>query len=380
MKIKFWILMSTIFAFLLIAFFQCRKPDSSVKPFGQVNGQEVYLYTLENENGVRLEITNYGGTIVRWLVPDREGNLGDITLGFNTIEDYVDKSPYFGCLIGRYGNRIAHGKFVLNEKTYTLAANNEPGGIPCHLHGGIKGFDKRIWDAKFIDGEAGKGLKLHYVSKDGEEGYPGNLDVTVTYQLTNENKLIIDYNATTDQPTPVNLTNHAYFNLKGEGNGNILDHELTIFADYMTPVDEGLIPTGEILPVAGTPLDFTEPHEIGERINMDHEQLKFGLGYDHNWVLNNQAGELIMAATVIDSTTGRFMEVFTTEPGIQFYSGNFLDGNLIGKSGKSYPIRSGFCLETQHYPDSPNHPHFPSTILNPGEVYQTRTVYQFSVK
>jgi len=380
MKIKYWTLLLTGIVFSVLLLSQCQNQKTSVQSFGQVNGQEVFLYTLENKNGIKLEIMNYGGTIVRWLAPDRDGNLEDITLGFNTIEDYLKKSPYFGCLIGRYGNRIAHGKFELNGKIFTLVTNNDPGGIPCHLHGGIKGFDKRIWDAKLVKGITGNRLKLHYLSENGEEGYPGNLDITVTYQLTNENKLIIDYEASTDQPTPVNLTNHTYFNLKGEGNGDILDHELEIFADYITPVNPGLIPTGEILPVAGTPFDFTKPHKIGERINENHEQLKFGLGYDHNWVLNNQTGELSPAATAYDSSSGRLLEVFTTEPGIQFYSGNFLDGTLIGKRGKSYPRRSGFCLETQHYPDSPNQSHFPSTILNPGEMYQSRTVYRITVR
>lgn len=365
---------------IILLSIQCQVSTVPVKPFGQVDSVDVFLYTLENKNGVRIDITNYGGTIVRWLVPDRNGKLEDITLGFNTIGEYVEKSPYFGCIVGRYANRIANGQFVLDGVTYKLPINNDPGGMPCSLHGGIKGFDKRVWDAKIIKDETGKGLKLHYLSKDGEEGYPGNLDVTVTYHLTQDNKLVIDYRATTDKATPVNLTNHAYFNLKGEGNGNILDHVLMIKASSMTPVNAGLIPTGEITPVAGTPFDFTEQYPIGERINEDDQQLKFGLGYDHNWVLDNQSGDMALAATLYEPESGRLMKVFTSQPGLQFYSGNFLDGTLIGKSGKNYVFRGGLCLETQHYPDSPNQPQFPSTILRPGEVYQTRTAYQFTVK
>ena len=365
---------------IILLSIQCQVSTVPVKPFGQVDSVDVFLYTLENKNGVRIDIANYGGTIVRWLVPDRNGKLEDITLGFNTIGEYVEKSPYFGCIVGRYANRIANGQFVLDGVTYKLPINNDPGGMPCSLHGGIKGFDKRVWDAKIIKDETGKGLKLHYLSKDGEEGYPGNLDVTVTYHLTQDNKLVIDYRATTDKATPVNLTNHAYFNLKGEGNGNILDHVLMIKASSMTPVNAGLIPTGEITPVAGTPFDFTEQYPIGERINEDDQQLKFGLGYDHNWVLDNQSGDMALAATLYEPESGRLMKVFTSQPGLQFYSGNFLDGTLIGKSGKNYVFRGGLCLETQHYPDSPNQPQFPSTILRPGEVYQTRTAYQFTVK
>lgn len=351
-----------------------------IQPFGQVDGKEVFLYTLKNQNGVQVDIANYGGIIVRWLVPDRNGNMADITLGFNTIQEYVEKSPYFGCIVGRYGNRIAFGKFTLNDKEYVLATNNEPGGIPCHLHGGIKGFDKQIWDAKFIPGQEGKMLELHYISEDGEEGYPGTLDVRVTYRLTDDNALEIEYKAVTDKPTPVNLTHHAYFNLKGEGVGDVLDHVVTINADKTTRSNVGLIPTGETISVAGTPLDFISPHAVGERIDLENEQLQFGAGYDQNWVLNPLSDISTPAVTVYEPKSGRFMEVFTTEPGVQFYSGNFLEESLIGKSGKPYPRRSGLCLETQHYPDSPNHAEFPSTILNPGETYQSKTVYRFSCK
>lgn len=352
----------------------------TMKHFGETeDGKTVYLYSLQNSNGMKADIINYGGTIVRLFVPDRLGEMADVVLGFNTLEEYVEKSPYFGCIIGRYGNRIANGKFVLNGKTYTLATNNDPGGIPCALHGGIKGFDKRVWDARpGFKGENPQ-LELQYTSKDGEEGYPGTLYVTVCYRLTDSNELVIEYSATTDKPTPVNLTQHSYFNLHGEGNGHIMDHILSIKAKEFTPVNKGLIPTGEIRPVKNTPFDFTKPNTIGKRINADNQQIKFGGGYDHNWVLVKEKG-LRLAATVYETYSGRYMEVWTTEPGLQFYSGNFLDGTLIGKSGRPYPHRSGLCLETQHYPDSPNQPSFPSTILNPGEVYKTTTVYRFSVK
>jgi aldose 1-epimerase len=378
MRLKMGISSLCLLVFFILT--QCRQSGPEITAFGTVDGKQVYLYTLKNDNGMRLEVMNYGGTIVRWLAPDRDGHPEDITLGFNSLEEYVEKSPYFGCLIGRFGNRIAYGKFNLNGKEYKLPTNNFPVGIPCHLHGGPEGFNTRVWDAEYIQNEPGRGLKLHYLSADGEAGYPGALDVTLTYRLTHENALIIDYKATADQPTPVNLTQHAYFNLKGEGKGDILDHVLMLHAGQFTPVNEGLIPTGAYRPVKNTPFDFTVPCLIGSRILEINEQLEFGGGYDHNWVLENQSGELALAATVYEPASGRFMEVLTTEPGLQFYSGNFLDGTLTGKSGKSYSHRGGFCLETQHYPDSPNHPHFPNTILNPGEVYQTRTIYQFSIK
>lgn len=365
------------FLFILM---QCSKSDQAVRPFGRVNGQDVSLYTLENDKGMRLEVMNYGGTIVRWIVPDRDGNPADITLGFNTLEDYVEKSPYFGCLIGRFGNRIAHGRFSVDGKEYQLPLNDFPADIPCHLHGGPNGFHTQVWDAEYLPNETGRALKLRYISADGEAGYPGTLDVTVIYRLTNENKLIIDYEAATDHPTPVNLTQHAYFNLKGEGEGDILDHVLMIDAEQFTPVNPGLIPTGEYRSVENTPFDFSEPRAIGSRIQKENRQLAFGGGYDHNWVLRNRSGELQRAATLYEPASGRLMEVLTTEPGLQFYSGNFLDGTLIGKRGEPYVYRSGLCLETQHFPDSPNQPHFPDTILRPGEVYQTRTVYQFSIR
>ncbi len=345
--------------------------------FGQTeDGTPVDLYTLTNNNGMRVQITNYGGIVTSLWVPDKNGNLGDVVLGYDHLDGYLKASPYFGCIVGRYGNRIAKGKFTLNDKTYLLATNNGPN----HLHGGVKGFDKVVWQARPIKSSDAVGLELSYLSPDGEEGYPGNLSAKVTYTLTNDNALHIDYEATTDQPTICNLTHHSYFNLKDAGASPILDHELMLDADYFTPVDETLIPTGELRPVEGTPFDFRHPTAIGARINADDQQLKFGLGYDHNFVLNGTMGELRMVGKLSEATTGRVMEIWTTEPGIQFYSGNFLDGSIIGKNGTVYYHRHGLCLETQHYPDSPNHLNFPSTVLNPGEKYQTTTVYRFSIE
>jgi aldose 1-epimerase len=356
-------------------------PTVTVAPFGKMpDGQPVSLYTLVNARGMKADITNYGGIIVRLYAPDRRGVLDDVVLGYDSLQAYLKATPYFGALIGRVGNRIAHGRFTLEGKTYDLATNNSPGGMRCHLHGGNVGFDKVLWEAEpFISHDAA-GLRLTYRSADGEEGYPGNLLVTVTYSLDNENALKVKYAATTDKPTPVNLTQHSYFNLKGEGMGDILGHVLTIKASRMTPVNAGLIPTGAITPVADTPFDFTSPHAIGERVNASDQQIEFGGGYDHNWVLDRTSGELELAATVFEPVSGRTMEVWTKEPGIQFYCGNFLDGSAIGKRGHAYPFRGGFCLETQHYPDSPNQPGFPSIILQPGQTYATETVYRFGAK
>lgn len=344
------------------------------------DGREAGLYTLVNANGMRAEITNYGAIVVRLTAPDRAGKFEDVVLGYAKLEDYLAASPYFGAIVGRYGNRIAHGKFTVDGQTHTLATNNSPGDIPCHLHGGKVGFDKVLWKATPQMRENVPGLRLRYLSKDGEEGYPGNLDVTVDYWLGNDNSLRIGYAATTDKATPVNITQHSYFNLKGDGRGDILGHQLMIAAKHTTPVNAGLIPTGKIAPVAGTPFDFTTPHAIGERVNAADEQIKFGGGYDHNWVLDNQSGKMALAATVYEPTTGRFMEVFTEEPGLQFYCGNFLDGSNIGKTGKPYQFRNGFCLETQHYPDSPNQPNFPNTVLRPGQKLRTSTIYKFSAR
>lgn len=352
-----------------------------ISSFGPLpDGRQTQLFTLENAHGIRADITNLGGIIVRLFTPDRHGNAADINLGFNDAASYFERSPYFGAIIGRYGNRIAAGKFTLDGKTYTLATNSGAPGRRCHLHGGRVGFDKVVWQAEAATIDRRPALRLHHLSKDGEEGYPGNLDVEVIYTITDANELRIDYRATTDQPTPINLTNHAYFNLHGEGNGTILDHVLQLDAAHFTPVDEGLIPTGEFSPVAGTPLDFIRPHAIGNRIDAQHEQLRFGGGYDHNFVLDSAGGTFARAATVYEPKSGRRMEVLTTEPGVQFYSGNFLDGTLLGKSGRPYPQRSGFCLETQHFPDSPNQPEFPSTILRPGETYRSTTAYRFTVE
>lgn len=354
-------------------------PTITMRYFGETpSGQSVMIYSLVNQNGAKVEITNYGGIVTRLSVPNSDGKLEDVVLGFNTLEEYLKDSPYFGCIVGRFGNRIANGEFKIGQQKYSLAKNNDPGGIPCHLHGGNVGFDKVVWQATPEIEKNMAGLKLTYMSRDGEEGYPGNLDVEVQYWWTNDDELKIEYRATTDKPTPVNLTHHSYFNLKSEGSGDILGHVLTINAEKYTPVNKGLIPTGELAQVKGTPFDYSTPMAIGKRIDADHQQLKYGGGYDHNWVLKRQTEALQLAATVYEPTSGRVMEVWTTEPGLQFYSGNFLDGTLSGKSGKSYQFRHGFCLETQHFPDSPNQPDFPNTILKPGEQYQSTTIYKFS--
>ena len=366
-----------VFVFTTGSATQKGNPLMKKEPFGITNdGVSVYIYTLTNSKGMEARITNYGGILVSLVVPDKSGKLDDIVLGYDSLSGYIKNSPYFGALIGRYGNRIAKGKFTLEGKEYSLAVNNGANT----LHGGLKGFDKVVWDAKERKGKSGLSLVLTYLSKDGEEGYPGNLRVKVVYTLTDNNELKIDYTATTDKATVVNLTHHSYFNLAGAGMGDILSHELTINASKFTPIDEGLIPTGELKDVAGTPFDFTKPAQIGSRINADDQQLKFGKGYDHNFVLERKGKGMTLAARAEEKTTGRVMEVFTTEPGVQFYSGNFLDGTNIGKKGAAYKFRYGFCLETQHFPDSPNEPKFPSTVLKPGKKYSTSTVYKFSVK
>ena len=344
------------------------------------DGRNVHLYTLKNANGMTMRVSDYGCIIVSLTAPDRNGNFADIVLGYDHLRNYQDKTPYFGCIIGRYGNRIANGQFALDGKIYNLAKNNDPGGIPCHLHGGKTGFDKVLWNAEAIIDVNRVGMCFRYTSTDGEEGYPGNLSITAHYWLTNDNAVYFEYEATTDKATPVNLTQHSYFNLAAHDSGTILDHELMMAADHITPVNKGLIPTGELMPVNGTPFDFTKPIAIGKRVNDDHLQLKYGLGYDHNFVLSRWDGKLRLAATVYEPDSGRLMEVLTTEPAVQFYCGNFLDGTNIGKGGHAYQHRTGFCLETQHYPDSPNQPQFPSTILRPGEVYRHTAVYKFSTK
>jgi len=339
-------------------------------------GTPIELFTLTNTKGVEAKITNYGGIVVSLKVPDLNGGMGDVVLGYDTLAEYINNNPYFGCLVGRYGNRIAKGKFTLGGKEFTLLTNNGPN----HLHGGAKGFDKIVWQARPFQSEAGPALELRYVSKDGEEGYPGNLSVKATYTLTEANELRLDYEATTDKDTIANLTHHSYFNLANAGKSDILNHEVMIAADKFTPVDSTLIPSGELRPVKGTPFDFTTAMKIGARINNDDEQLKFGNGYDHNWVINKPMGELGLMARVGEPTTGRVMEVLSTEPGLQFYSGNFLDGSNVGKGGVAYQFRHGFCMEPQHYPDSPNKPDFPSVVVKPGQVYKNTIIYRFSVK
>jgi aldose 1-epimerase len=338
--------------------------------FGKTKeGTEVSLYTLANQNGMTVKITNYGGIVTSIVTPDQDGNPGDVVLGFDSLGGYLGEHPYFGALIGRYGNRIAKGKFTLDGQTYTLATNNGPN----HLHGGIQGFDKVVWTAEELPGR--NALRLTYTSQDGEEGYPGTLRTVVLYTLTDDNELKIDYQASTDKATPVNLTNHTYFNLAPNKAEDALGHLITINADRYTVVDNTLIPTGELRAVQGTPMDFTAAHAIGERIGQVEG------GYDHNYVLNKPAaGEMTLAATAYEPTSGRYMEVHTTQPGVQFYSGNFLDASLTGKGDVVYKKHYGFCLETQHFPDSPNQPSFPNTILRPGERYQHSTVYKFSTR
>ena len=380
MKTRAWFILGAAAIILL----GCAKKGTETKPeeqramtinvesFGKTpDGQEVDLYTLANINGIRARITNYGAILVSLEVPDKNGKLADITLGFDTLDGYIPRHPYFGATVGRYANRIGGAKFKLNDIEYTLAANNGPN----HLHGGIKGFDKVMWKLEDIKAESDKALlKLSYLSKDGEEGYPGNLSCTVTYTLTKDGELKISYEAETDKATVLNLTNHSYWNLAGQGNGDVLGHELMLNADKYTPVDEGLIPTGEIRSVKDSPMDFTKPMTIGSRIGQVEG------GYDHNYVLNSSTGTLALCARVYEPTSGRTMEIHTAEPGVQFYTGNFLDGSITGKSGKVYKKHYGFCLETQHFPDSPNKPDFPSVVLKPGDKYTTTTVHKFYTK
>jgi aldose 1-epimerase len=355
-----------------------REREANIKraPFGRLpDGTAVELFTLTNAHGVEIRANTYGGIIVSLRVPDRNGRLDDVVLGYDSLEGYLRSSPYFGAIVGRYGNRIAGARFVLDGTTYRLAANDGPN----HLHGGIRGFDKVVWQAAPFQSDSGVGVTLSYTSPDGEEGYPGRLKASVRYLLTDRDELIVDYDATSDKATPVNLTQHSYFNLVGGGRRDILDHQLWINADGFTPVDSTLIPTGAIDSVAGTPFDFRTPTAIGARIGQDQPQLRFGSGYDHNFVLRREGSGLAHAARLVEPTSGRTLDIYTTEPGLQFYSGNFLDGTITGKGGQVYGHRYGLCLETQHYPDSPNHPQFPSTILRPGDEYQSRTVFAFGV-
>lgn len=349
------------------------KPDTKKESFGVTSDNvPVELYTLKNSHEMEARIMTYGGTVVSLKVPDRQGKLGDVVLGYDSLDGYLKNSPYFGAIVGRYGNRIGNGQFSLDGKQYALPKNDGANT----LHGGTQGFDKVVWTTKEVKGKEGSSLALTYLSKDGEQGFPGNLSVTIVYTITEKNEFKIDYSATTDKTTVINLTHHSYFNLAGQG--TILKHELMINAGKFTPVDAGLIPTGELKVVTGTPMDFTRSTAIGARIDQTYDQLSLGKGYDHNWVLDSRGGKPALAARVYEPSTGRIMEVYTTEPGLQFYSGNFLDGSITGKAGQVYQRRSGFCLETQHFPDSPNKPAFPSTVLKPGQQYKTTTIYRFS--
>ena len=371
-----------IVIFLVIISNSCTKISKKMQvlkidkiQFGEtMDGTGVDQFILSNNNGMEVRIITYGGIITSWTAPDKNGNYKDIVLGYNTLAEYVAETPYFGALIGRYGNRIAKGKFSLDNQEYTLAVNN---GVN-HLHGGLKGFDKVVWDAKTIVSDSTVSLELSYLSKDMEEGYPGNLETKVTYTLNNKDELSVNYEATTDKPTIVNLTQHSYFNLTADFNQDILGHELVINADSFLPVDNTLIPTGEFRDVTGTPFDFKTSKAIGTHIDNENIQLNNGLGYDHCWVLNDQNTGVRFVASAYEPVSGRLLEVFSDEPGIQFYSGNFLDGTLPSKNNGVYQHRTGFCLETQHYPDSPNQKNFPSVRLNPGEKYNSKTVFRLS--
>ncbi len=341
------------------------------------DGTTVDVYTLRNANGMEMKAITYGGIITELTAPDRNGHFADIVLGCDKLDDYLAGTPYFGAIIGRYGNRIAGGRFSLDGREYKLVTNNNTN----HIHGGDFGFDKVVWKATPFETKNGVGLVLTYLSEHGEEGYPGNLDCKVTYFLGDDNSLRIDYEATTDKKTICNLTQHSYFNLAGHAAGTVIDHELMLNADYYTPVNDSLIPTAELENVAGTPFDFLTPTKISDRIDVEHPQLKYGHGYDHNWVIRHEADEeLALAATLYEAGSGRLMEVWTKEPGVQFYCGNSLNGSVIGKGGAKYQRRGALCLETQHYPDSPNQRNFPSTTLRPGEVYKTSTIYKFKTK
>jgi len=373
-----YIIVLAVFAgTMLLAQKKSAKHDAAVqqKEFGTREGRPVNLYTLKNAHGIEIQAMNYGGIIVSIRVPDRKGEFADVVLGHDKLEGYIPNLPYLGAIVGRYANRIANGTFTLDGKTYTLPKNDGPNT----LHGGTtRTFDKVVWEAEPLKGK--NGVAFSYLSKDGEEGFPGNLKVKVTYTLTDSNELVIDYEATTDKATPINVSQHSYFNLAGQGTGDILDHEVMINADRFTPVDKNLIPTGELRPVKGTPMDFTTATKIGARIDDNYEQLQLGHGYDHNYVLNRKGAGMQLAARVYEPTSGRVLEVSTTQPAVQFYSGNFLDGTVTGKEDRVYKRRYGFCLETQHFPDSPNHPNFPSTILKPGETFHQKTAFKFSAK
>jgi aldose 1-epimerase len=353
------------------------KPGVQQQPFGTHDGRPITLYTLTNSHGMEVRAMNYGGIITSIRVPDRKGEFADVILGHENLEGYTPNPPYFGAIVGRYANRIANGTFTLEGKTYTLPKNDGPNT----LHGGVnRTFDRVVWDGEALKDKTA--VAFSFVSKDGDDGFPGNVKVKVTYTLTDANVLLIDYEATSDKATPINVSQHSYFNLAGEGNGDILNHEITINADHFTPVDKSLIPTGELRPVKGTPFDFMKSTRIGAHIDDDYDQLQLGHGYDHNFVINSKPNQngMVLAAHVEEPTSGRTLEVWTTQPGVQFYTGNFLDGTITGKQGHVYKRRYGFCLETQHFPDSPNHPAFPNTILHPDEHFHQQTLFKFAVK
>ncbi len=351
------------------------------RSFGRLaDGRESRLFTLDNGRGLVAEVTDFGGIIVRLLVPDRAGRAADVVLGVDSAGEFEAKAAGFNSVIGRYANRIAGGRFTLDGKTYQLETNSSSGGVPVHIHGGRQGFNRRLWAATPTARDGLPAVRLSLTSPDGDQGYPGNLQVEVLYSVTADGALRLDYTATTDRPTPLNLTNHAYFNLKGEGEGDILNHELTLRAARYTPVTPALIPTGEFAPVAGTPFDFTRPRRIGERIAADHPQMAIGRGYDHNFMLDHRGDAPGLAALVHEPASGRVLEVLTTEPGVQLFTANHFAGRLVGKSGRAYPRYGGFCLETQHYPDSPNQPAFPSTILRPGQTFRSTTLFRFSTR
>ena len=377
---KRFVLLTTLVAWTMASWCVAAEVKSTMKrePFGKLSdGREVDLYTLTNKKGMEVAITNFGGIMVSLKVPDRAGKVEDVVLGYDSLDGYLTNKAFFGATIGRYGNRIGHGTFTLDGKTFTLPKNDGDNT----LHGGLEGFNTRLWAARDVSGQRGPALQLTYLSKDGEEGFPGNLTTKVVFTLTERNEFVIEYSATTDKDTVVNLTNHSYFNLAGQGNGDILGHILKIQGDKITAVDAALIPTGELRRVAGTPFDFTKPTAIGERIDQDDPQIKIGKGYDHNWILaSGGSATPVPVAEAYEPTSGRLLQVLSTETGVQFYSGNFLDGTIQGKGGKIYKHRYGFCLETQHFPDSPNHPSFPSTELKPGHTYATTTIFKFSTR
>jgi aldose 1-epimerase len=375
--------MRALLASLLLSAVQASAAEVTVpsRSFGRLaDGREARLFTLDNGRGLVAEVTNFGGIIVRLLVPDRAGRAADVVLGVDSAGEFEAKAAGFNSVIGRYANRIAGGRFTLDGQTYQLETNSSSGGVPVHIHGGRQGFNRRLWTATTTVRDGLPAVRLSLTSPDGDQGYPGNLQVEVLYSVTADGALRLDYTATTDRPTPLNLTNHAYFNLKGEGEGDILDHELTLRAARYTPVSPALIPTGELAPVAGTPFDFTRPRRIGERITADHPQMAIGRGYDHNFVLDHRGDTPGLAALVHERASGRVLEVLTTEPGVQLFTANHFAGRLVGKSGRAYPRYGGFCLETQHYPDSPNQPAFPSTILRPGQTFRSTTLFRFSTR